>query len=208
VRGKWAWFIRASSSFKAVEGTEMDEEGLAARSLGRIDPGRQGTPVVGVVVVKIVYMAAVFYAYAVSKTLPAAVFLFALKASSAVGFVLLQKPFTSGKRLSRTTWVRVGRYSLLVLLTSLLWCVGLSLCGPLRTVLLSEHSDLALGALLSILACTHTQGKGRGAVFFLLGVMCLLLFDNDHSAIPLEHRILNTEFNEFYRLAIVSMNPL
>ena len=30
--------------------------------------------------VKIVYMAAVFYAYSVSKTLPAAVFLFVLKA--------------------------------------------------------------------------------------------------------------------------------
>ena len=41
---------------------------------------RQGTPVVGVVVVKIIYMAAVFTAYSVSKSLPAAVFLFALKA--------------------------------------------------------------------------------------------------------------------------------
>lgn len=27
-------------------------------------------------------------------------------------------------------------------------------------------------------------------MFFLLGVLCLLLFDNDHSALPLEHRIL------------------
>ena len=32
--------------------------------------------------------------------------------------------------------------------------------------------------------------QGRGAVFFFLGVVCLLLFDNDHSA-AVEHRILD-----------------
>ena len=38
---------------------------------------------------------------------------------------------------------------------------------------------------------THTLSlsQGRGAVFFLLGVLCLLLFDNDQSSLTLEHRI-------------------
>ena len=61
--------------------------------------------------------------------------------------------------LSHLQWLRIIRYSFLLLLTSLLWSLGLALCGALRTVLLWEHSDLALVSLLSILACNQTQGK-------------------------------------------------
>ena len=41
---------------------------------------RQSTHVIRVVIVKIVYVGAVFYAYSVSKSLPTAVFLIAVKA--------------------------------------------------------------------------------------------------------------------------------
>ena len=51
-------------------------------------------------------------------------------------------------------WIRITQYSLLVAGTGVLWTLGLTLCGPLRTVLLWEHSDLALvsavGALLTL----------------------------------------------------------
>ncbi len=41
------------------------------------------------------------------------------------------------------------QYSLLVAVGSILWTLGLTLCGALRTVLLWEHSDMALVAVLS-----------------------------------------------------------
>ena len=132
--------------------------------------------------------------------------------------------FFTATCLSHIQWVRVGRYSLLVLLTSLLWCVGLSLCGPLRTVLLSEHSDLALGSLLSILACTHTQGKvGDPAI---LGMVMIFLFLRCRGEVlcfsclvfcvyfSLTTTILLSLWNivsstlDFYRLSYISMNPL
>ena len=49
---------------------------------------RQGGAVAGVVLVKLLYMAAVFYAYSVSQALPVAVFLFTIKARW-VGLVVM-----------------------------------------------------------------------------------------------------------------------
>lgn len=47
---------------------------------GLLSRVRQSTPMIGVVVIKILYMAAIFYAYSVSQTLPAVLFLFSIKA--------------------------------------------------------------------------------------------------------------------------------
>ena len=52
--------------------------------------------------------------------------------SCGVAYVVLQRPVSSGKRLSTQLWFHIVRQSLLVGLTSLLWTCGLSLCGPLR----------------------------------------------------------------------------
>ncbi len=85
------------------------------------------------------------------------------------------------------------------------WVLGLSLCGALRTVLLWEHSDLALTAVLGAvtslgstkvsvsLTCptmkiANLLVQGRGALFFMMGTLSLLLFDNDQSTSPVEHR--------------------
>lgn len=54
-----------------------------------------------VVVTKALLAAALFWAYGLLSQLPLAVFLFSLKAVAAVVYVLLQKPLTSGKRISR-----------------------------------------------------------------------------------------------------------
>lgn len=57
----------------------------------------------------------------------------------------------------------------------------MTLCGALRTVLVVEHSDIVVLAALGVLF--HSGGTGpskvRGSVLFLLGILCLLLFDND-----------------------------
>lgn len=101
-------------------------------------------------------------------------------------------------------------------MSSILWTLGLTLCGALRTILLWEHSEIALLAAIStITTLSHekvwlsstpflSQGwnvitvtmyhelhfQGRGAVFLILGICSMLLFDNDQSKIPSEHRKL------------------
>ncbi|XP_076036381.1 proton-coupled zinc antiporter SLC30A5-like isoform X3 [Oratosquilla oratoria] len=68
-----------------------------------------------------------------------------------------------------------------------MWLYGLARVGPLRTVLLSEHSDIVL------LACWGAVIKGvggprklRGSLWFFIGILSLLLFDND-SVRQVEH---------------------
>lgn len=58
-------------------------------------------------------------------------------------------------------WVRVVQYSLLVACTSVLWTLGLTLCGALRTTLLWEHSEAAMLAVVSAMATLGTQSKVR-----------------------------------------------
>ena len=113
-------------------------------------------------------------------------FLTTLIASAVLLFV--QRPFSSSLRLNRTLLTRLLKYTIGLTLIRLLWLFGLSLCGPLRTILLFEHSDLV------ILACGHVvfsssnaavgQQHGqtariRGVVFFILAILAILAFDND-----------------------------
>jgi len=137
----------------------MDGEGLSARPFGRIDPRRETPPLVAVVVTKALQTLCLFWAYGVLRHLPLAVFLFAIKASSTVVYILLQRPLSSGKRISRSMWFRILRYSLLVALTSILWTLGLTLCGALRTILLWEHSEVALLAVFGTIASMGGNAK-------------------------------------------------
>ena len=54
-----------------------------------------------VVLTKALLTASLFWVYGFLSHLPLAVFLFVLKASAAVVYVLLQRPLSSGKRISR-----------------------------------------------------------------------------------------------------------
>ena len=57
-------------------------------------------------------------------------------------------------------WARVLQYSLLVAVSSVLWTLGLTLCGALRAILLWEHSEMALMAVLGTVATltgVHTK---------------------------------------------------
>ena len=55
-------------------------------------------------------------------------------------------------------WMKILRYSALVAMSSILWTLGLSLCGALRTILLWEHSEIALlGAVGAISTLSHEK---------------------------------------------------
>uniref|UniRef100_A0A8C5UCR8 Zinc transporter n=1 Tax=Malurus cyaneus samueli TaxID=2593467 RepID=A0A8C5UCR8_9PASS len=82
---------------------------------------------------------------------------------------------------SRIFWIKIFKHAVVGCIISLLWFFGLTLCGPLRTLLLFEHSDVVVLSLLSVLFTSSGGGpaKTRGAAFFIIAVICLLLFDND-----------------------------
>ncbi|KAL8577189.1 hypothetical protein ACOMHN_047957 [Nucella lapillus] len=153
---------------------------------------------------KILRAFGLFIAYDLLKLVPIVLFLFLLKAGSAVVLVFLQKPFTSGRKLTKNQWFRVCRHALFGSLISFLWMFGLSLCGPLRTILLFEHSDLVIIAGASALFYSiGGPGKSRGAAFFLIAVTTLLLFDHDekvehmsdHEGEHIHHTFVSHIFN-------------
>ncbi|XP_063666455.1 proton-coupled zinc antiporter SLC30A5 isoform X6 [Pan troglodytes] len=102
-------------------------------------------------------------------------------ARTAFFMVLFQKPFSSGKTITKHQWIKIFKHAVAGCIISLLWFFGLTLCGPLRTLLLFEHSDIVVISLLSVLFTSSGGGpaKTRGAAFFIIAVICLLLFDND-----------------------------
>lgn len=58
-------------------------------------------------------------------------------------------------------WARIVQYSLLVGVTGVVWGLGLTLCGALRTVLLWEHSEMALLSAMGSLFALGSAKVGR-----------------------------------------------
>uniref|UniRef100_A0A8I6ANY9 Zinc transporter n=1 Tax=Rattus norvegicus TaxID=10116 RepID=A0A8I6ANY9_RAT len=122
-----------------------------------------------------------FESYDLLKAVHIVQFIFILKLGTAFFMVLFQKPFSSGKTVTKHQWIKIFKHAVAGCIISLLWFFGLTLCGPLRTLLLFEHSDIVVISLLSVLFTSSGGGpaKTRGAAFFIIAVICLLLFDND-----------------------------
>lgn len=116
-------------------------------------------------------------------------FLFIARALASVALLLIQKPFSSGRALSGNQWFSVFRHALVNSMLTLSVLFGLTLCGPLRTVLLTQNSDVVvIVALQALFTSAGGHSKFRGAVCIVLGVLSLLLFDFDDSqAAPTEH---------------------
>ncbi|XP_043217897.1 zinc transporter 5-like [Amphibalanus amphitrite] len=116
--------------------------------------------------------------------LPILQVLFTTKSIAAVCLVAIQKPF-AGQPLSRSLQIRIVRRCVAGIGLSILWLYGLTLCGPLRTVLLYGQLDaVPVAVLVTIFSGNRTPSRLRGAVFFVLAVLALLLFDNDVSDVP------------------------
>ncbi|XP_027719399.1 zinc transporter 5 [Vombatus ursinus] len=122
-----------------------------------------------------------FESYDLLKVVHIVQFIFILKLGSAFFMVLFQKPFSSGKTITKHQWIKIFKHAVAGCIISLLWFFGLTLCGPLRTLLLFEHSDIVVISLLNVLFTSSGGGpaKTRGAAFFIIAVICLLFFDND-----------------------------
>ncbi|KAK2153606.1 hypothetical protein LSH36_291g03057 [Paralvinella palmiformis] len=170
---------------------------LASRA---IYPSRYYPYLILLIVTKILYCFALYLSYDVTKVLHIVHFVFFIKVGSSILLTFLQKPFSVGGRLPKQIWIRIGRHAVVGSLLSVFWIFGLTLCGPLRTLLLYEHSDLVVIAGASALF-THssTPSKFRGAVFFLLAVLGTFLFDHD----DLEHH-KNDQFGTHQHTSLLS----
>ncbi|XP_029301226.1 proton-coupled zinc antiporter SLC30A5 isoform X2 [Cottoperca gobio] len=136
--------------------------------------------IVLLIVTKVIKALGIFESYDILKVVHIVQFIFILKLGSAVILLFFQKPF-SGKVISKIQWIKLLKHAVFSCIISLLGFFGLTLCGPLRTLLLFEHSDVVVIALLGVLFTSSGGGpsKTRGAALFIIAVICLLLFDND-----------------------------
>uniref|UniRef100_A0A8C6SSE5 Zinc transporter n=1 Tax=Neogobius melanostomus TaxID=47308 RepID=A0A8C6SSE5_9GOBI len=117
----------------------------------------------------------IFEAYDILKVVHIVQFIFILKLGSAVVLLFFQKPFSSGKPISKRQWIKLVKHAVFSCVISLLGFFGLTLCGPLRDDCCCDWAELKLRwTSLDVLGF-----QTRGAAFFIIAVICLLLFDND-----------------------------
>ena len=131
---------------------------------------------------KLMLTIAIFLCYDLFKSINAIIYIFIAKFISAIIFVLVHKPISSGKRLVNSDYKNVSLYSLFSIVLTLLWMEGFMICGPVRTILLSQHSEIVFIVLLNLVFNTEEHilpSASRGRVFYGAGLLCLFLFDQD-----------------------------
>lgn len=103
---------------------------------------------------------------------------------ASIFFVILQKPFSShgpnNKRINRHQYIKIFKYSLVQTIIRILWLFGLTQCGPLRTTLIFEQSEVViLCALKAIFLSQSSPTRSRGVIFLIVATLTLLAFDYD-----------------------------
>lgn len=132
------------------------------------------------VLIKILRCVGLFEMNEVMKAMNLVQFLFLMMFESSIFYTILQKPFASGRKPTKTQWSYVFRHAILNLLLNFVWLFGLSLCGPLRTILVFEHGEsILLAMFVGVVSQKGNHARTRGSLMFFLGVLCLLIFDND-----------------------------
>ncbi|XP_032941153.1 zinc transporter 5 isoform X2 [Catharus ustulatus] len=121
---------------------------------------------------KVLKAMGLFESYDLLKVVHLVQFIFVVQLGSAFFMVLFQKPFSSGKVVTKRQWIKIFKHAVVGCIISLLWFFGLTLCGPLRTLLLFEHSDVVVLSLLSVLFTSSGGGPAKGGVLLLVLALC------------------------------------
>uniref|UniRef100_A0A3B3DRD1 Zinc transporter n=1 Tax=Oryzias melastigma TaxID=30732 RepID=A0A3B3DRD1_ORYME len=136
---------------------------LSGGKLGMVEvPDSRLTKYIALLIVsKVLKALGVFESYDILKFVHIVQFIFILKLGSAVILLFFQKPFSSGKIISKRQWIKLAKHAVFSCVVSLLGFFGLTLCGPLRTLLLFEHADVVVVALLSVLFTNSGGGPSK-----------------------------------------------
>ncbi|XP_045102781.1 zinc transporter 5-like isoform X3 [Portunus trituberculatus] len=122
----------------------------------------------------------VFVAFDAVRSIHVVYFLLLVTLICSLVYGFVQRPLSSHKKLQQVVWINIARHAFVQTCLNLLWLYGLSQVGPLRAVVLSEHADTVVLAVWgAVLKGIGGPGKLRGSFWFVLGVLSLVLFDND-----------------------------
>jgi len=119
---------------------------------------------------------------------------------ASIFFLLLQNPFNSAnsskaktgststsssaqtlnKPLNKFQYYRIAKYSLVQVFINLLWLFGLTQCGPLRTTLIFEQSEIVILCALKAIFLNQTNpSRTRAVIILLTATLILFAFDHD-----------------------------
>uniref|UniRef100_A0A8C9W090 Zinc transporter n=1 Tax=Scleropages formosus TaxID=113540 RepID=A0A8C9W090_SCLFO len=112
-------------------------------------------------ITKLLKAVGLFESYDLLKVVHLVQFVFILKLGCALSLLFFQKPLSSGKTMTKHQWIKILKHAFMSCIISLLGFFGLTLCGPLRTMLLFEHSDVAVISLLSVLFTSSGGGPSK-----------------------------------------------
>lgn len=134
-------------------------------------------------VAKFLKSSGIYLFYDLLKHIHIVQLLFFTSLIAAVFFVILQKPFSSSghnKRLNRQQYIKIFKYSFIQTAIKILWLFGLTQCGPLRTTLIFEQSEVViLCALKAVFMSQSSPTRSRGVIFLIAATLTLLAFDYD-----------------------------
>ncbi|GMT00739.1 hypothetical protein PENTCL1PPCAC_22913 [Pristionchus entomophagus] len=127
--------------------------------------------------------------------------LWAYKLVSSLCLMPIQKPFSHGKSLRRPLILRILRLSIINSVIEICWLYGLTLCGPVRCILVFELSpSVVMVGIASFIKGNGSPAKTRGILCIIAGLVTLLLMDreetvgSDHSSTHAHHTGLNHLF--------------
>ncbi|CAF1119640.1 unnamed protein product [Rotaria sp. Silwood1] len=148
------------------------------------------------IIIKLFKTFGLFITYDLLKSYHLVLILFLTTLFASICLLFIQKPFSSSSssfRPNKTLIYRLIKYTICLTIIRLLWLFGLTLCGPLRTILLFEHSDIVIITCFQIIFSSSFNGQQgqtsriRGVVFFILAVLAIFAFDNDDSRQNIDH---------------------
>ncbi|KAF8365425.1 hypothetical protein PRIPAC_83254 [Pristionchus pacificus] len=143
----------------------------------------------------------IFFMDILSKSSHVVSLLWAYKFISSLCLIPIQKPFTHGKTLRKPLILRILRLSFVNVVIEICWLYGLTLCGPVRSILVFELSpSVIMIGVASFIKGNGSPAKTRGILCIIGGLITLLLMDrdetvsNDHSSTHAHHAGLNHLF--------------
>ncbi|CAF1361971.1 unnamed protein product [Adineta steineri] len=155
------------------------------------------------IIIKLLKTVGLFITYDLLKSYHLVFILFLATLFTSICLLFIQKPFSTF-RPNKTLFYRLIKYTICLTIIRLLWLFGLTLCGPLRTILLFEHSDIVILACFQVVFSSsfiNQQGQTsriRGVVFFALAVLAIFAFDNDDSRQSVDHPEGHSSHHRFF----------
>ncbi|TKR92830.1 hypothetical protein L596_007402 [Steinernema carpocapsae] len=139
------------------------------------------------VLAKLLRCVGIFLIDVLAKSLHVMGLLWLFKIVSSLILLPVHKPFTHGKPIRRSLHVRIGQLSLFNCVIEVIWFYGITLCGPLRSILIFEQSSsVVLAALLAFTKGGSSPAKTRGLIALSIGYLALMFMDSD-STVELNH---------------------